>query len=714
VNPPDSDSHPGRQYVALALVVLASAAIVLALVAAYARQAAVDSDQFANRATAALHDESVKSLIAQKVTDEVVLRAEADLIAARPIIESVASEIVGGRAFTGLFRKAVRDLHRALFKRDRNTVTLTVTDVGIVLAAALEQLRPALADELRSTERVELVTSDIGSLSATLADISERVQLLALFLLLLSLALVGGALAISSDRRQTVVQLGVGAAVAGVLLVVAYAVTRSIAVEHAEGPDEQAAARAVFDAFLGDLRTAAWILAASGAVVAAAAASLIEPRPFGEPLRMAARLLATEPRRPALRVLRGAGFVAAGVVVLVERNAVLSLLLTALGIYLIYEGVSTVLRLVYRPEVHEEERAEAPARAARRRRLAIAMVPAAVIAVVVASFLGSGGTTTAAPAKGPCNGRLELCDRAFDRVALATTHNSMSVPLPGWYSSMQERPIAVQLSDGIRGLQIDTHYADRLPNGNVRTFFGSTDELRRRVRADGVSDGAVQAALRIRDRLGFEGKGERGMYLCHSFCELGATRLDPVLEDLHTFLVANPGAVLVVINQDYVKPEDFVEAVRDADLEQFAYTGPFDGEWPTLREMVDSNERVLFLAENQAGGAPWYRLAYESITEETPYAFNKVAQLTSPDRLDASCEPNRGPEGAPLFLVNHWITTDPAPLPSNAARVNAYDPLLERARDCQRIRRHLPNLVAVNFYLRGELFRVVDRLNGLR
>jgi hypothetical protein len=154
--------------------------------------------------------------------------------------------------------------------------------------------------------------------------------------------------------------------------------------------------------------------------------------------------------------------------------------------------------------------------------------------------------------------------------------------------------------------------------------------------------------------------------------------------------------------------------VRDADLEQFAYSGPFDGEWPTLREMVDSNERVVFLAENKAGGAPWYRLAYDSITEETPYAFSKVPQLTSPDKLDASCEPNRGPEGAPLFLLNHWITTDPVPLPSNAAKVNAYDPLRQRARDCQRIRHHLPNLVAVNFYLRGELFRVVDRLNGLR
>jgi hypothetical protein len=110
----------------------------------------------------------------------------------------------------------------------------------------------------------------------------------------------------------------------------------------------------------------------------------------------------------------------------------------------------------------------------------------------------------------------------------------------------------------------------------------------------------------------------------------------------------------------------------------------------------------------------WYHLAYDSITEETPYSFKKVAQLTTPDDLDATCKATRGPVGAPLFLLNHWITTDPVPLPSHASKVNAYDPLLERARDCQRLRNHLPNLVAVNFYLRGELFRVVDTLNGLR
>src|SRR5690349_20528816 len=100
--------------------------------------------------------------------------------------------------------------------------------------------------------------------------------------------------------------------------------------------------------------------------------------------------------------------------------------------------------------------------------------------------------------------------------------------------------------------------------------------------------------------------------------------------------------------------------------------------------MVDTNQRVVFLAENHAGAAPWYHLAYKDITEETPYSFSKPAQLTAASQLPSSCRPNRGPTaGAPIFLVNHWITTDPVTRPSNAEAVNAYGPLLRRLRDCE-------------------------------
>jgi hypothetical protein len=703
--------------VARTLVVLASVGMVLALAAGYARRAVVDSDQFANRATVALSDDNVKSLIAERITDDVVLKNQQDLLAARPIIQSVASGVVGSRAFTNLFRSAVRDVHRALFARDEHTFTLTVADVGTVLAAALQQVRPSLASQVESVGSVAIVKRDVGDVSARVVNVADTVRLLALLLGLVSVAFVAAAIWISPRRRHTIVELGIATATAGVLVVVAYGIVRSIAVHHVEGAEDRAAAGAVWDAYLGEVRTLGWIVAGSGAVIAAAASSLIRPIDLGQPLRWAFARVATEPQRPALRALRGVGLVLLGLVVLIEHDAVLQLLLTAVGVYLIYEGISAVLRLIYRPDEEQERPRPRPRPVAwlmRRRALVTAAIAVVVIVGVTAIFLGTGGTTTAAPAMGACDGHDELCDRPLAKVALPATHNSMSVPLPGWYSSEQERPIADQLREGIRGLLFDTHYADRLANGRLRTDFGSHEELVRQAKQDGVSSEAIDAALRIRDRLGFAGEGTRGMYLCHTFCELGASSLHAVLDDIHDFLVAHPNEVLVVINQDYVTPADFVKAANDADLGGLVYGGPITDTEPTLRQMIDSDRRLVVLAENHAGAAPWYRLAYGSITEETPFKFTKVAQLTDSEELAATCKPNRGPERAPLFLVNHWISTDPIPLPSDAAKVNAYKPLLARMRECQRIRSHLPNLVAVNFYRTGDVFQVVDTLNGVK
>lgn len=705
------------------LAALAAVALLLSLALGYVQRAVGDDEQFANRATATLRDDAVRAIVAEQLTDQLVLRQQADLIAARPLIESAMGGVVGSRAFTSLFRAAVRDLHRSLVEGDADTVTLTVADVGTVAAAALERVRPALARDLEARGRIEVVRRDLGSVATALGDVSDDAWALALALLVAALILATAALLVAPDRRRTVVALGIATAVAGVVLVVALSVGRSIAVDAVGGPEPRAVVGAIWDAFLSDLRSASWILAGSGAIVAATASSLIRPAPLGAPLRRLAAAAAREPRTAGGRAARGAALVAAGVALLVARDAVLSLLVTLAAVYLIYEGASILLRLVHRPETSigaataeaapdAQEAGRDRSSHRRARRLLAPALAAAAIALATGAFAASGGTGTPPPGSGPCNGHEQLCDRPLNEVALPATHNSMSVPLPGWYSAEQDRPIPEQLRDGVRGLLIDTHYADRLPNGRIRTVIDDA-AARETAGRDGIGPEAVDAALRIRARLGFKGRGERGIYLCHTFCELGATKLDEVLGQLRRFLVANPGEVVVVVNQDAITPADFVAAVRRAGLERHVYRGPVDGRWPTLRQMIASDQRLVLLAEEHAGGAPWYRPAYARALQETPYAFGRVGQLTDPARRPASCVPNRGPSSAPLLLLNHWISTDPLPQPTQAATVNAYGPLLARARACAAIRHRTPNLVAVNFYRRGDLMRVVDALNGI-
>jgi hypothetical protein len=384
--------------------------------------------------------------------------------------------------------------------------------------------------------------------------------------------------------------------------------------------------------------------------------------------------------------------------------------MTLVGALLLYIGAVTLLRLTYRPP---EPAAPKPERRRRGRAVAAGVVAVALLAVAGGAFAAGGGVDEPETPITACNGHAALCDRRLDQVVLPATHNAMSAPEPGWFSSLQERPIGGQLEDGIRGLLLDTHYADRLANGRIRTEFATPADFRRAIQQDSVSDQSVEAALRLRDRAGFRGEGERGLYLCHTFCEIGATPLSEGLDAIHDFLVTHPDDIVLVINEDYVTPADFVHAVEEAGLARYAFPGLGDGPLPTLRTMIERDQRLVLLAENEAGAAPWYRLAYARLLQETPYSFSAPAQLTDPAELPASCRPNRGRTDAPLFLLNHWINTDPAPRPSHAAIVNAYEPLLRRARTCQEIRHRLPNLLAVDFYKRGDLFRVADTLNGV-
>jgi hypothetical protein len=214
----------------------------------------------------------------------------------------------------------------------------------------------------------------------------------------------------------------------------------------------------------------------------------------------------------------------------------------------------------------------------------------------------------------------------------------------------------------------------------------------------------MAAALRIRDRLAGQEQGERDVYMCHGFCELGALKLVPALREIREFLVANPGEVLILMIQDEsVTPQDVERCFQESGLIDFVYRGPTRPPWPTLGEMVASDQRVLVMAENSWAGVPWYHPVFE-LVQETPYGFHDPSEFSN--------RPNRGGKAGSLLLMNHWIETTPMPKPSNAAIVNAREFLSKRIRAFERERGRAPNLVAVDFCEVGDLVSVVGELNA--
>ena len=310
--------------------------------------------------------------------------------------------------------------------------------------------------------------------------------------------------------------------------------------------------------------------------------------------------------------------------------------------------------------------------------------PIAVCLVALVATLAFAAAQASAAQR--CNGMRMLCERTFDEVVLAGTHNAMSSASLGWKLPNQSVAIPEQLDGGIRALLLDTHYGRLQPDGTVRTD----------------DDGTVS-------------EGVRGTYLCHVLCELGATKLAPALRQIRKWLRANPDNVLLIENEDYISSADFVSAMRRSGLLDHVYRGP-RAPWKTLERMIAKRHQVVMLADRNSSGDPaWYRPTYTGLMEETPFTFNPPSKLTDPANWAESCRPNRGGTDGSLFLMNHWSPSTPPPEPDleQSAEVNARDVIVGRARTCAELRGRVPTLVAVDQFTAGGVIGAVRELNRL-
>ncbi|MET0919651.1 MAG: hypothetical protein ABWY77_00455, partial [Acidimicrobiia bacterium] len=270
----------------------------------------------------------------------------------------------------------------------------------------------------------------------------------------------------------------------------------------------------------------------------------------------------------------------------------------------------------------------------------------------------------------------------------------------------QGRTVAEQLDDGIRAFLLDVYQGTPTTDPSSTSHVCTDPTPLKVTQLTGDLGKATVDALIAQRNLVCPAAGgpTSALYLCHNFCELGATPLADPLTTFRTFLDAHPTEVVALILEDYVTGSQVATEFDAAGLTKRVYTHKLGAPWPTLGAMVKAKQQLVVFSEHGGGTPRWYLPAFKEM-QDTPYTFQTAAQF--------SCAPNRGPAKAPLFLVNHWLaSTDvPGSAEANSAAVNPAAVLGPRVEQCEQQRGQIPNIVAVEFAETGDLLTVVDRLN---
>jgi hypothetical protein len=686
------------------LAVLAALALATGALLTYAEHTMFRSDAFADRAASSLQSAPLRAAAARRITAGVVA-IRPNLTALQPVIELAARGVVGTEAFRSIVRRTALEAHRSAFDQHRRTLTIQIRDAGLLVADGVRRVRPGAAVSVPAgvVTRVGRVKGGIDGFMLRLSELADTARGLRTWAFVAALVLAAAALAVTDSRRASVLRLGTALAAVGATVATASALAPGF-VAGSVGPGDRRAVRDVLAVWLDPIT--AWSVAGcvAGLVVVLAAASVVGRVPVTRLLRQARTLVLAPPRNRLERVARTVAAIALGAAMVASPREVLTVAVVAVGALLVLAAFAEALAAVAGPP-SPTRRAAGHA----RRGLRVAGAALAITAGVAGAAALSSGDASPLPRVGRCNGHVSLCDRRVDQVAFLATHNAMAAAgEPGWLFAAQDAGIPQQLDDGVRALMIDTHYGATSARGVITEFEGTAPTRAKFV--EELGERFVATAERLRARM-VRGRltSKRQVFLCHGFCEVGATRAVEALRALHRFLVRHPEEVVVLLVQDETNAVDTAAAIRASGLVGEVYRGDARPPWPTLGELVERDERVIVMAENHAGQEPWIH-HQPAVAQETPFSFPTARALEAP----AACEPHRGGTAGSLLLVNHWVDTTPAPRVTIARRVNAEGFLSRRLRTCRERRGMLPNLVAVDFYRQGDAARVVDGLNRVR
>lgn len=262
-----------------------------------------------------------------------------------------------------------------------------------------------------------------------------------------------------------------------------------------------------------------------------------------------------------------------------------------------------------------------------------------------------------------CNGHPELCDKRFDEVVFALTHNSQaSNDEFSFFAANQDGNVSQQLAAGIRGLGYKAYWE---ANANC-------------------------------------GDGSEGMYLYHGDPVFGCIKMEDYLGDVKSFLDANPSEVVLMTIEGGASTERLDSMYTYAGLANQMYDHSWGDNWPTLSEMIESNKRLVVLSDN--GDAE----NFDGFHSLWNYTVDVNYDIQDPANFD--CEYDRGNPDGYFYQLNHFVTIL-TPQQNSAQTINQYDYLYNRAVECMTENSRKPNFIMLDFYATGDVVQVVDSLN---
>ena len=730
----------------------------LGVTSIWARVTVFDSARFAQRAEKILDSDGVRTKLADELTDAIVNSGPSNLASFRTVIRTSLDPIMQTPAFRSIFRRALATGHGYIFTKSGNTAVINLSEGLGVLSGSLQATNPDLANSIPAGSSQLLVKIGDNTRGLGLWRIAEKLTYAGIGLSIAAAFFALATIFLDSDRRRSVFALGISVAFGGIVMFATATVVPIIAGSYANDPDTQRAYVAATQLFISDFRLLSiWIIGAGVVLCAFSTATT----PHGSVVTVGSTITRLrnsverfKPKTQRGRIAHALLLMLGGLLVIIQRETVIPLVVILAGAVLAYVGSVQLLAIVGR---HSETTTRSLiASDIKKFRFNSAVSRIAFVSLALLVVIGAGAWLSTSGARSKtaqndqqkCNGSASLCNKPLNEVAFLGAHNAMSTAAdPGWLFYEQSRSIPAQLNYGVRALLVKTHYGIPTTVNVTGANLVITDSLAELTvnpidRDDQYSEAQQAKARQLQADIKVDPK-LRDVYLCHVYCEYGATKFTTALSYINQFLITNPDNVIMLFVGDYVSKADTEKALREAKVFDRVWDFDPSTRMPTLGQLINSKRNIVLLSEFSGAPPSWNTRGY-GVFQDTPYTFREDSALYSPGSpkytgtdtvtgpveatvpaVDGSqtwtkdwaglpsCAPNRGSPSSPLFQINHWVTpAGSAPTVRQAKTVNAYDVLMPRVKDCMNQRGLFPSIIAVNFAETGDALRVVNELNA--